>query len=92
MLRVMSPMPANPASTRFEIGQEMKPGSRSTSTTSIFGSHMRMYLAAVAPPKPPPTTTTRAFDGVVVAQPAAASAAAEPLSFRNSRRFMIYLF
>ena len=76
MLRVTSSIPVKPPSTRLEIGQEMKLGSRSTSTTSILGSHMRMYFAAVAPPKPPPITTTRALEGVaVLAQPAARRAA-----------------
>ena len=83
-------MLAKPPSTRLEIGQETKPASRSTSTTSIDGSHRRMYFAAVAPPKPPPITTTRALEGVgVVAQPASETA---PASLRKSRRFMVYLF
>src|SRR5258706_15997039 len=87
----MSDMPVKPASTRLETGQETKPESRSTSVTSIAGSHRRMYLAAVAPPKPAPTTTTRPRDFAVVAQPAAASAAAETESFRNSRRLRFFI-
>src|SRR3990167_1644512 len=70
----------------FEIGQEVKALSRSTSTTSIAGSHRRMYLAAVAPPKPPPITTTRPLDGGVLAQPASDAA---PASLRQSLRFMV---
>src|SRR3990167_7825502 len=70
----------------FEIGQEVKALSRSTSTTSIAGSHRRMYLAAVAPPKPPPITTTRPLDGGVLAQPASDAA---PASLRKSLRFMV---
>src|SRR5688572_9015805 len=68
------------------MGHEVNPDSRSTSTTSIAGSHKRMYFAAVAPPKPPPTTTTRAFDGVGLAQPAKETA---PASLRKSRRLMV---
>src|SRR5258707_7467374 len=85
----MSDIVLEPPSTRFEVGQETKERLRSTSVTSIAGSHRRMYLAAVAPPKPPPITTTRAFDAPVpvLAQPAAESAAAAALSFMNSRRF-----
>src|SRR3990172_2374117 len=84
----MSSMVLEPPSTRLEIGHEVKMFARSTITTSMEGSHMRMYFAAVAPPKPPPITTTRAL-GVVVAQPAAASAAAAPVSLRKSRRSKI---
>src|SRR3972149_1973505 len=77
----MSAIDFEPPSTRFDSGHETNASPRSTITTSIAGSHMRMYLAAVAPPKPPPTTTTRAFPEVV-AQPARngteASAAAPP--------------
>src|SRR5262245_17897816 len=82
-------MLVKPASTRLEIGQETNPASRSTSTTSIDESHMRMYLAAVAPPKPPPMTTTRALEGALVAQPASETA---PAAFRKSRLLMAYLF
>src|SRR5258707_3687328 len=78
-------MDEKPPSTRLDIGQDTKRLSRSTSTTSIDGSHRRMYFAAVAPPKPPPMTTTRAFDGIVPAQPAREKA---PASFRESLRFM----
>src|SRR5688572_17817765 len=66
------------------MGHEVKADSRSTSTTSIAGSHRRMYFAAVAPPKPPPMTTTRAFEGIAVAQPATERA---PASLMKSRRF-----
>src|SRR5258707_15640418 len=87
----MSDIVLEPPSTRLEVGQETKDRLRSTSVTSIAGSHMRRYFAAVAPPKPPPITTTRAFGPAlpvpVLAQPAAESAAAAPVSFRNSRRF-----
>src|SRR5439155_17620149 len=85
----MSSMLRYPPSTRFEIGQEVKTFSRSTMTTSIEGSHSRMYLAAVAPPSPPPITTTRPFDAAVPAQPASDNA---PASFRKSLRFMIASF
>ena len=34
----------------FEIGHEMNSVLRSMSVTSIFGAHILMYLAAVAPP------------------------------------------
>src|SRR5688500_12777097 len=81
----MSSMPVKPASTRLEIGQETNAASRSMRTTSILGSHMRMYLAAVAPPKPPPITTTRAVDGAGLAHPLRDTA---PASFKKSRRFM----
>src|SRR6478672_2721913 len=92
MLRVMSSMPVKPASTRLEIGHETKLGSRSTSTTSIDGSHIRMYLAAVAPPKPPPTTTTRALDGTLAAHPARPASEPAAANLRKSRLFMAYLF
>src|SRR3989454_3532186 len=75
-----------PPSTRFEIGQEMNSLARSTSTTSISGSHRRTYFAAVAPPKPAPITSTRALLGAgALAQPATESAAP---SLRNSRRLI----
>jgi hypothetical protein len=41
---------ANPPSTRFDIGHEMNSVLGSIIVTSIDGSSMRMYLAAVAPP------------------------------------------
>src|SRR6185295_19510715 len=87
----MSDMPLKPASTRLEIGQETKPDSRSTSRTSMFGSHKRMYLAAVAPPKPAPITTTRPRAGRVVAQPVADSAAVDTENFRKSRRRIVFM-
>src|SRR5258706_7733360 len=79
-------MDEKPPSTRLDIGQDTKRLSRSTSTTSIDGSHRRMYFAAVAPPKPPPMTPTRAFDGIVPPQPASETA---PARFRKSLRFMV---
>src|SRR5258706_5375632 len=79
-------MDEKPPSTRLDIGQDTKGFSRSTSTTSIDGSHRRMYFAAVAPPKPPPITTTRAFDGIVPAQPASGTA---PASFTKTLPFMV---
>src|SRR6266850_1959800 len=79
----MSSIVFEPPRTRFEIGHEMKNGLRSTSVTSMPGSHMRMYFAAVAPPKPAPITTTRALAGDIVAQPAADSVAPAAASFRN---------
>ena len=48
-----------PLTTRFENGQEMNLSLGSSRTTSIAGSCMRTYLAAVAPPQPPPITITR---------------------------------
>src|SRR5712692_3965888 len=84
-LRVRSLSDLLPPRTRFESGHEMNALSRSTITTSIAGSHIRTYFAAVAPPKPPPITTTRALDGVVVAHPATEIA---PAILRKSRRFM----
>src|SRR3990172_4235101 len=84
----MSAIDLEPPSTRFDSGHETNASLRSTITTSIAGSHMRMYLAAVAPPKPPPSTTTRAFPEVV-AQPARngteASAAAPPILMKSRR-------
>src|SRR5678816_1132291 len=88
MLRVMSSMRVNPARTRFEIGHEMKLASRSTSTTSMDGSHIRMYFAAVAPPKPPPTTTTRALDGTLPAHPARPASEPAAANLRKSRLSM----
>src|SRR5260221_11784309 len=87
----MSCMPVNPASTRLEIGQETNSGSRSTSTTSIDGSHRRRYLAAVAPPKPPPSTTTRPRERSVLAQPPADKAAADAENFRKARRLNAFM-
>src|SRR5262249_3817667 len=46
-------------STRFENGHETKRLFGSSMMTSIDGSCMRTYFAAVAPPQPPPMTTTR---------------------------------
>src|SRR6185369_15088753 len=81
----MSSMVVKPASTRLDSGQEVNRLARSTSTTSIAGSHRRRYLAAVAPPKPPPITTTRALYEVP-AQPAMDTAA---VSLRKSLRFIV---
>src|SRR6266571_4165649 len=85
----MSSIVFEPPSTRFEVGQEMKDGLRSTSVTVIAGSHMRMYFAAVAPPNPAPITTARAFVADVVAQPAADSAAPAAATLRNRLLCMI---
>ena len=46
----MSARDLKPPSTMLDIGQETKASLGSTSTTSIEGSSMRMYFAAVAPP------------------------------------------
>src|SRR5688572_13509167 len=82
----MSCIVVNPPSTRLEMGQEVNWASRSTRITSIEGSHMRMYFAAVAPPKPPPITTTRALEGAALpAQPVREAAAA---TLRKSLRFI----
>src|SRR5712692_2111759 len=47
-----------PLNTRLLNGQETNCRLGSSRTTSIDGSAIRMYLAAVAPPQPPPITTT----------------------------------
>src|SRR5258708_12974063 len=85
----MSSIVLEPPRIRFEVGQEMKDALRSTSVTSMAGSHIRMYLAAVAPPKPAPITTTRALVGDVVAQPAADSVAPAAATLRNCLLFTI---
>ena len=46
----MSAIVLKPPSTMLEIGHETNASLGSISTTSIDGSSMRMYLAAVAPP------------------------------------------
>ena len=48
-----------PLNTRLLNGQEMNSRLGSIITTSMDGSAIRTYLAAVAPPQPPPITTTR---------------------------------
>src|SRR5258707_12514116 len=85
----MSSIVFEPPSTRFEVGQEMKDPLRSTSVTSMVGSHIRMYLAAVAPPKPAPITTTRALVGDLVAQPAGGSVAPAAATLGNCLLFNI---
>lgn len=46
----MSAMVFIPPSTQLEIGQEMNLSFGSMMVTLILGSHLRMYLAQVAPP------------------------------------------
>src|SRR5881628_2534321 len=48
-----------PLSTRLENGQEMNLALGSIRMTSVAGSSIRTYFAAVAPAQPPPITTTR---------------------------------
>src|SRR4029434_3976491 len=82
-----------PLRTRLLRGQETNRRLGSSRTTSMVGSAIRTYLAAVAPPHPPPTTTTRrprlaSSSPVLLAQPASpAVATTTPLDdLRNSRR------
>src|SRR5450830_869816 len=90
----MSAMVLNPPNTRLLIGQDIKASLGSTSVTSIVGSNMRMYFAAVAPPYPPPTTTTlaRAWPPMEAQPPNVVSAMPAAPVLRKSRLLIFTFF